>query len=151
MATPREVRPKSAKRQFAALPCMARQDGTMVMLVTSRETARWVLPKGWPIKRLSGPQTAAREAFEEAGLIGDVAAKSIGSYHYPKRMPGGGSVACAVDVFPMRVAKLLEDWPERTERQRRWFTLTEAAGAVDEVDLMALLLSLTMPGAKNLC
>jgi 8-oxo-dGTP pyrophosphatase MutT (NUDIX family) len=150
MATDRKIRPKSCKRQFAALPCAMGENGTMVMLVTSRETGRWVLPKGWPIKRLSGRKTAAREAFEEAGLVGPVARRSIGFYRYPKRLSDGGSVACAVDVFPMRVAKLLEDWPERTQRQRRWFTLAEAAGAVHEGDLTELLLRLAASGVKRL-
>ena len=113
------------------------------MLVTSRGTGRWVLPKGWPKKRHTGPGIAALEAFEEAGLKGEVAADSIGMYRYPKRMPKGRTVECDVDVYLMRVAELLEDWPERAERQRRWFTLAEAAGAVREPDLTALLLRLS--------
>jgi len=111
----------------------------MVMLVTSRERGRWVLPKGWMKKRLTGAQLAALEAYEEAGLVGKVTRRSIGSYNYHKRMGDGSIVACDVDVFPMRVAELLDDWPERAERQRRWFTLSEAADAVEEPDLAQLL------------
>ena len=114
----------------------------MVMLVTSRERGRWVLPKGWAKKRMTGAQLAALEAYEEAGLVGKVMRKAIGSYNYLKRMIDGSVIDCGVDVFPMRVAELLDDWPERTQRQRRWFTLTEAAEAVEEPDLAQLLRAL---------
>ncbi len=138
--------PKVPRRQFAALPCMSGEAGLMVLLVTSRDTGRWVLPKGWPKKRCSGAEIAALEAFEEAGLVGDVAAISIGFYRYPKHLPNGGVVECDVDVYPMRVAHLLEDWPERAQRRRQWFTLAEAAGLVNEADLTALLLGFEAMG-----
>jgi 8-oxo-dGTP pyrophosphatase MutT (NUDIX family) len=112
------------------------------MLVTSRETGRWVLPKGWPKRRLSGSELAGLEAFEEAGLLGEVAPRSIGFYRYAKRMPDGRDVECDVDVFSMCVATELDDWPEREQRQRRWFTMTEAAASVNEADLAKLLLRL---------
>ena len=123
----------------------------MVMLVTSRGTGRWVLPKGWPKKRHSGPDIAALEAFEEAGLLGEVAPRSIGFYRYPKRLSKKHVVACDVDVYALCVARLLDDWPERAQRQRRWFTLAEAAGVVKEADLTALLLRLAEPGAGPVC
>jgi 8-oxo-dGTP pyrophosphatase MutT (NUDIX family) len=132
-------------RQFAALPFLRGEDGTMVLLVTSRETGRWVLPKGWSEKRLTGPELAAKEAFEEAGLIGEVAAKSIGSYSYLKRLPGGSTTVCGVDVFLMRVEQLLDNWPERRQRERQWFTLAQAAMAVEEGELVTLLLRLAAP------
>ena len=129
-------------RQFAALP-YARQDGeTVVMLVTSRETGRWVLPKGWAERRLKGPRVAAKEAFEEAGIIGDVQRKAVGSYNYLKQLPNNRHLECDVKVFPLRVRKLLSDWPERKQRDRRWFTLSQAAMVVDEPDLATLLLRL---------
>jgi 8-oxo-dGTP pyrophosphatase MutT (NUDIX family) len=119
----------------------------MVMLVTSRETGRWVLPKGWAEKGLTGPELAAKEAFEEAGLIGEMAAKRVGSYRYLKQLPKGRSVTCEVDVFPMRVDQLLDDWPERGQRKREWFTFGQAAMVVDEGDLVTLLLNLDAAGA----
>ena len=64
-------KPDRPGRQFAALPFSPREGETMVMLVTSRETHRWILPKGWAEKRLTGPELAAKEAFEEAGLVGE--------------------------------------------------------------------------------
>jgi hypothetical protein len=135
---------KAPKRQFAALPCMPGGDGPLVMLVTSRDTGRCVLPKGWAKRRLTGSELAGLEAFEEAGLLGEVAPRSIGFYRYAKRMPDGQDVECDVDVFSMRVATELDDWPERKQRQRRWFTVTEAAASVDEADLASLLLRLRM-------
>jgi 8-oxo-dGTP pyrophosphatase MutT (NUDIX family) len=92
-------------RQFAALPMKEAGDETLVLLVTSRDTGRWVLPKGWAEKRLSGKELAAKEAYEEAGIKGQVVGRAIGSYTYDKGLPGGGSMECLVDVFPMRVTR----------------------------------------------
>ena len=150
--------PDRPGRQFAALPFLRRQGETVVMLVTSRETHRWVLPKGWAQKRLNGPELAAKEAFEEAGLVGEPAPDPVGSYRYlQQRLPAGRcrslqqrhgrALPCDVDVFPLRVARLLDDWPERRQRERRWFTLAEAAMAVEEGGLVTLLLRLAAPEA----
>lgn len=119
----------------------------MVMLVTSRETGRWILPKGWAEKNLSGPELAEKEAFEEAGLVGQVAFKSVGSYAYMKRLSEGRELPCKVKVFAMHVQRILEDWPERHERERRWFTLAQAAMAVEEGELITLLLQLAVARA----
>jgi 8-oxo-dGTP pyrophosphatase MutT (NUDIX family) len=140
-------KPDRPGQQFAALPFLRRKGETLVMLVTSRETHRWVLPKGWAEKRLTGPELAAKEAFEEAGLVGEVASDPLGSYVYLKRLPGGRDLTCDVDVFPLRVGRLLDDWPERRQRERRWFTLAEAAMAVEEGGLVTLLLRLAAPEA----
>jgi len=143
MSRPRKQPTKNKpRRQVAALPFLASEDGPRVMLVTSRETGRWVLPKGWPKKRLSGPEIAAMEAYEEAGLSGDVGRKPIGAFHYDKRLPDGDAIRCEVDVYVMSVQQQLDDWPERTQRRRQWFTPAEAAAAVCEADLTALLLRL---------
>jgi 8-oxo-dGTP pyrophosphatase MutT (NUDIX family) len=130
------------RRQYAALAFAEQTGERMVMLVTSRETGRWVLPKGWAEMGLTGPELAAKEAFEEAGLIGEMSARRIGSYAYLKQMPKGRTVNCEVDVFAMRVDQLLDDWPERGQRKREWFTLGQAAMLVDEGDLVTLLLQL---------
>lgn len=134
-------------RQCAALPCM-RHDGELrVLLVTSRETRRWVLPKGWMEKRLAPHALAAKEAFEEAGILGRVERRPLGRYDYLKRDVGGADTPCTVRVFRMRVDRLLDEWPERHERERRWFGLAEAAMAVDESGLAALLLEAALSGA----
>jgi 8-oxo-dGTP pyrophosphatase MutT (NUDIX family) len=81
-------------RQFAALPIREEGDKTLVLLVTSRETGRWLLPKGWAEKRLSGGELAAREAYEEAGIKGEVIDGRVGSYTYLKRLPGAKTIKC---------------------------------------------------------
>lgn len=136
---------KHPRQQFAALP-LAVQDGeTKVMLVTSRETRRWVLPKGWAERKLAPHELAAKEAYEEAGLVGAISSEPIGRYSYDKRLPGGRSVPCDVAVFPMQVERQLQTWPEQDQRETGWFTLAQAAMAVDEGDLVTLLLRLGAP------
>jgi 8-oxo-dGTP pyrophosphatase MutT (NUDIX family) len=115
------------------------------MLVTSRETRRWVLPKGWAEKSLAPHELAAKEALEEGGILGEVAPEAVGTYGYTKHLSDSRSVPCHVDVFPLHVERLLDDWPERHQRERRWFTPAEAAAAVNEADLAALLLRVTTP------
>lgn len=120
---------------------------TVVLLVTSRDTGRWVLPKGWAEKHLSGAQLAAKEAFEEAGILGDVLSKPIGAYHYAKQLPQGKAVQCRVEVFVLHVAELLDEWPEMRQRHREWFTLSQAAMVVAEGELVTLLLKLGVAGS----
>lgn len=129
-------------RQFAALPCRKAARGLEVMLVTSRDTGRWVLPKGWPIKGLTGAQTAAREAFEEAGLRGKLRGRALGSFVYDKRLDCGDCLPLSVSVYRLDVTRELDDWPERSQRTRRWFSPAEASAQVDEPDLAALLAAL---------
>ncbi|SNB80117.1 8-oxo-dGTP pyrophosphatase MutT, NUDIX family [Arboricoccus pini] len=143
--------PRKAKQrqrpgqQFAALPVKNVDGETLVLLVTSRETGRWVLPKGWREKNLSGPELAAKEAYEEAGIVGVVQDKPIGSYGYLKRLPKGQLKPCLVKVFPMRVDDLLDTWPEARQRRRQWFTFAQAALNVDEAELVELFLNLAKP------
>ena len=118
-----------------------------ILLVTSRETRRWVLPKGWREKGLAPHRLAAKEAFEEAGVVGEVQRRPIGRYDYLKRGPRARVTPCCVRVFPLRVERLLDDWPERRQRQRRWFSPAEAALAVEEGGLVTLLLGLAVPDA----
>jgi 8-oxo-dGTP pyrophosphatase MutT (NUDIX family) len=93
-----------------------------VLLVTTRQSRRWIIPKGWPIKGLKPPKSAAREASEEAGIRGSVGAKSIGVFSYEKRLEeNSGAVPCEVRVFPMLVKRQLDTWPEAHERETRWF------------------------------
>ncbi len=131
--------------QFAALPFKVSEGETHVILVTSRETGRWILPKGWAEKDLTGPQLAAKEAFEEAGVVGEIDNEAIGSYDYLKQLPRGRQIECEVTVFPLRVKRLLDEWPERQQRARAWFTLSEAAMVVTDGELVTLLLRLAAP------
>jgi 8-oxo-dGTP pyrophosphatase MutT (NUDIX family) len=134
-------------KQCAALPFSWDEGELRILLVTSRETHRWVLPKGWREKRLSPHALAAKEAFEEAGVVGEVQRRPIGRYDYLKRGPRDRVTPCSVRVFPLRVERLLDDWPERRQRQRRWFSPAEAALAVEEGGLVTLLLELAAPDA----
>ena len=124
--------------QYAALPYRD-ADGLEILLVTSRETRRWVIPKGWPIKGRKPPASAAREALEEAGVVGRVAKKALGAYSYIKRLKNGAPLACTVEVFPLKVARQRKRWREQHQRTVHWFTLEEAVDAVHEPELQALI------------
>ena len=126
--------------QVAALPYRIEADGSAsVMLITSRETKRWVIPKGNPIRGISLHQSAAHEAFEEAGISGIPCPIALGQYCYGKRRPSGKIRDTEVAVFPLAFQMQFENWPEMHERETRWFTLEDAAEAVDEPDLKALI------------
>jgi len=129
--------------QYAALPFRLAEDGELrVMLITSRQTRRWIIPKGWPIAKLNPPEVAAREAFEEAGLVGEVGRKAVTAFHYRKQVRGDKFRRCVVKVFPLRVKRELDEWPEMAERERQWFSLAEAALLVTEGGLAEFLLGL---------
>jgi len=124
--------------QYAALP-WRRKGKLEILLITSRETKRWVIPKGWPIEGLSPELSAAREAFEEAGIEGHVATQAIGHYHYLKRRKDGTTHVVNVAVFPLEVKRQHDEWPERTQRVTQWFPAERAAELVLETSLAELL------------
>ena len=125
-------------QQYAALPWRL-SHGVEILLITSRETKRWVIPKGWPVEGLVAVDCAALEAFEEAGVRGVVGEAPFGFFDYDKRLRDGGVKTCHVNVFALEVTELLEIWPEQLERSRRWFSAEEAALAVQEEGLAALI------------
>ena len=138
--------PTADRAQVAALPLMLGDDGApRVLLLTSRETRRWVIPKGWPMRGRKPYEAAAREALEEAGVTGHTRKKPIGSYRYFKRLAGHFDW-CQVDVYPLWVDKQLKSWRERGQREARWFTIEEAAELVLEPGLVALLRELARTG-----
>lgn len=131
-------------KQVAALPWRIAADGELeVMLVTSRISQRWLLPKGWPMHGKSNSKSAQQEAFEEAGIEGAISKTRVGKFAYRKIADDGSSEPCTVSVFAFKVARELPDWPERNQRQRRWFTV-DAAAAVVFVPSLAAMLSLLM-------
>ena len=134
------IQPASVQ-QIAALPYISVGGQAQVLLITSRERGRWILPKGWPVKGLSYAEAAAREAEEEAGVIGSISAEPFGHFDYQKRMSKGYEVRCSVLVYPLQVVEHRLDWKERGDRQMRWCTLLEAAGQVDDAGLCHLLQS----------
>lgn len=127
--------------QYAALPYRLASNGALeILLVTTRQTRRWIIPKGWPIKGLQPPKSAAREAFEEAGVRGKIGKKAIGVFAYEKQLDDDGvKVPCEVKVFPLRVTRQSKNWPEAAERRAQWFDPEEAVSLIGEPDLKALI------------
>lgn len=126
----------------AQVGAICRDAAGAVLLVTSLTSRRWVIPKGWPIPGLADPAAALQEAWEEAGVRGDVDPTPIGRYDYDKARRSGAMLRCRVTVYPVAVRSLAPHWPEADRRQRRWAAPAEAAALVAEPGLRALLLSL---------
>ena len=129
-----KTKPDWMYRQSAVIPYRRAADGLEVLLITSRKGKRWVLPKGVVEPHLTPPQSAAQEAFEEAGIRGTVDERPLGSYSYEK---WGG--VCEVQVFAMAVTDQLEEWPEAFMRRREWLPRVRATERLDEADLKAIL------------
>ncbi|MFQ5622390.1 MAG: NUDIX domain-containing protein [Paracoccaceae bacterium] len=148
MATARSG--KKLRKQVAALPVRRTAKGKLrVLMVTSRGTGRWVVPKGWPMKGRKAWQAAAQEALEEAGAVGDISSSKLGSFRYRKRRSRRAPVTCEVALFPMHVNRLHKKWRERKERRRRWFSPRAAAKRVQEKELRKMLAGLTEEGLKK--
>lgn len=123
-------------QQYGALPWRTGRDGkTRILLVTSRERGRWIIPKGWPIEDQPPFVTASREAFEEAGIIGDIYPQPVTDYLYMKRFDDGSLKPCRVTVFSMKVYGTLSNWREQHQRRRCWFSVEEAADRLDDAEL----------------
>lgn len=126
--------------QIAALPVCWDAKGTLrVLMVTSRDTGRWVMPKGWHMDGKKPWHAAEIEALEEAGAKGFISHQPIGTYAYKKRLDDGTNVRCTVTIYPMFVDKLKRRWKERDERKRHWFSPKKAAKLVNERELSAIL------------
>ena len=131
-------------RQVAAVPYRASGSGGVeVMLVTSRETKRFIVPKGWPMKGKSGRKAAVIEAMEEAGVVGKALTPPAGSYFYWKRL-SNRFVRVKVVVYLLEVTEELADWREQNSRQRAWLSPAEAALLIDEPELSTLVRGLTV-------
>lgn len=113
-----------------------------VLLITSRDTGRWVIPKGWPMEGLCAAEAARQEAWEEAGVEGRIALEPIGLFSYDKQRLPKDPLPCVVSVFALRVTGLAEKYPERRERRRKWFSATKAANKVIEPELRSLLIDI---------
>lgn len=126
------------RTQYAALPY--RQGGVLeILLVTSRETGRWVIPKGWPMRSRTRREAAALEALEEAGVEGKVARQPVGEFEYVKILKSGESQACRVTVFSLEVLVQHETWREQDQRSTQWFGWEAAAAAVSEPGLTRII------------
>ncbi|WP_370283111.1 NUDIX hydrolase [Pseudooceanicola sp.] len=128
------------RTQFAALCYRMVGEKPEFLLITSRGTGRWIVPKGWPMAGRTAPGCALREAYEEAGVIGRAAATPLGLYPYTKLLDDGQAVPCAALVFPVRVSALKAEYPEAGQRNRRWFRRKKAARRVEEPALSQIIL-----------
>ncbi|WP_448951200.1 NUDIX hydrolase [Labrys neptuniae] len=127
-----------ALRQVAALPFRRRKGGGVeVLLLTSRQTRRFIIPKGWAESRKTW-KWAEREALEEAGILGKIKRKPIGQYRYWKRFKTYFGMV-EVEVYALKVENELEIWPERTQRLRKWLSPEEAALLIEEPQLVSLI------------
>ena len=134
----KQPKPK-LKKQVAALPVRIDAAGrTRVLLITSRETQRMIVPKGWPMKGHKDYRAAAIEAQEEAGVIGRVAKKPVGSYTYWKRRADHFDL-CRVKVYILAVERQLPVWREKGQRRAAWFLVDDAADLVDDAGLVTIL------------
>lgn len=131
---------RSETRQVAALPWKQTETDIQILMITSRETRRWVIPKGGRMVGKTDPQAAAVEAMEEAGVQGPVSNAAIGVFRYIKRLRSGEDRANVVAVYPLQVMIQHGTWLEAHERERRWMLPETAAALVHEPDLAALIL-----------
>jgi 8-oxo-dGTP pyrophosphatase MutT (NUDIX family) len=131
---------QSPLRQAGAVPYAIDEGHAVFLLVTSRRTGRWIFPKGAQTGKREPWRTAAREAYEEAGVEGEIETVSIGSYRTVKRSVP--PVVIDVDMYPLRVTQQLEDWPERGERHRQWASLRDAKRLLSDPQLVAVAVEL---------
>jgi 8-oxo-dGTP pyrophosphatase MutT (NUDIX family) len=126
--------PSMKFKQFAALPYRMRDDDVEILLITTRKKRRWSVPKGWPIRRNTPQQTAATEAYEEAGVHGANGNRRIGQFRI-RRLKKDQPVMCDVQIFPLKVKSQRRDWPEKHERSRVWMAPRKAAKLVNKAGL----------------
>lgn len=126
--------------QVAALCWRRNQRGKIrILLITSRDTGRWVIPKGWPMHNRSHAEAAEREAFEEAGVQGNLRHESLGLFTYRKQLGRGRSILCVVQVFALEVQTRLKKYPENGQRRSVWLSRKKAAREVREPELRTLI------------
>ena len=129
-------------KQFAALPYRMRNNDVEILLITTRKKGRWSIPKGWPIKHTTPQQTAAVEAYEEAGVRGAAGTEMLGTFR-KRRVRKKKSVICDVEIFPLKVGLLEGRWPEKRERSRIWVAPRDAAKLVNKAGLRRAIKNLT--------
>ncbi len=127
------------RRQVAALLVRRVKGQLQVLMITSRRSGHWLIPKGWPMQRRTAAEAAAQEAFEEAGVVGEVTSRPRGRYHYTKVFDDRTTAPCMVDVFVLKAAKQRDKWREKNMRKRRWMNLSRAAKSAHERGLADLL------------
>ena len=141
--------PAAHRAQVGALPVRGKVGAYEILLVTSRDTGRWIIPKGWPMKGKKDHEAAAQEAFEEAGVTGRMHKHPMGAYTYVKGTRDG-SEAIRVMVYMLEVREEVDRWPERKQRSREWVSAGKAASMVNEPGLSEILARLNVvPDARQ--
>ncbi len=130
--------PLSFDKQSGVLPYKIIENRLRILLITSQTTRSWIIPKGFVEPKLSARESAELEAFEEAGIIGTVNFLSLGTYRYQKSAEKGGRW-CRVRVYPMKIANMFDDYPERNTRQRELMSLEDALSRVANEELRSLI------------
>ncbi|MCJ8506505.1 NUDIX hydrolase [Rhizobium lemnae] len=130
------------RQQYAAL-CYRIDSihGLQILLLTSRETRRWVIPKGWPMKGKKAHAVAEREALEEAGVRGTAEKEAFGHFGYLKKLKNGLKVPVRVQVHPLRVDAMVDNFKEKGVRDLDWADCQTAASRVQEPELRNLILA----------
>lgn len=150
-AVPAKLFSGAFRQQYGAL-CFRHAKGGAgieILVITSRESARWVIPKGWPMKGKKPFEAAAIEAWEEAGVSGAVRKKPVGHYTYLKELNDGDVVPCIVDVFQVEVTEISDGFKEHGQRVLAWVSPDEAARRVREIELKSLLVDFKVRGRKK--
>jgi 8-oxo-dGTP pyrophosphatase MutT (NUDIX family) len=127
------------RAQFAALCYRVVKDKVQVLVISSRGTGRWILPKGWPMDGKTPAEAALQEAWEEAGVIGKVVSAPLGLYSYQKVQDHAHDFPCIAVVYAVKVKSLSKDFPEAGERRVKWVGRKKAAKLVDEPELSQIL------------
>ncbi len=135
--------------QVGALPYRLSANGEPdLLLVTSRGTGQWIIPKGWPIDGLSNAESAAREAYEEAGLLGDADDTLVGHFTYQKARKGEDVLShFSVEVYLLRVDRQLTYWPEAAQRNIAWVSPGQAQSMIGNKSLADLIANTRFPSA----
>jgi 8-oxo-dGTP pyrophosphatase MutT (NUDIX family) len=148
--TPDKLFGKAFGQQYGALCFRYKEDGSEieVLVITSRESRRWIIPKGWPMMGKKPYEAAAIEAWEEAGVQGRAKKKPVGRYTYLKELADGNVAFCIVDLFQIEVTEIRTDFKERGQRVLDWVSPSEAARRVREIELKSLLVNFKPNASK---
>lgn len=135
----RTGRKSDVRTQFAALCYRIYQGKLQILLITSRRSGRWIVPKGWPMDGKTPAECAMQEAWEEAGVTGKTQDRCLGLYSYNKLVDDKSGMPCVAMLFPVLVKSLSNDFPEAGQRHRKWFSLKKAAQQVTEPELARII------------
>ena len=125
--------------QSGVLPYRRKDDKIEVLLITSIRKKKWIIPKGYVEFNLSHFESAKKEAFEEAGVYGENETIELGSFKVNKAIG-----ICYIQVYSMEVNKILDEYPDKEKRKRKWFSIEEAAQSVAIPELKQIITNLPL-------